>query len=145
MSFLNLNTNLIRILSVLGLVIALAFLLDSTDYSLISKPDEILFEIFIFSNVASPYLLSFILSFKMPRNITCKKYFTALVIFTVVGGLLLYLDGLIIEPDAQSALLFVFIPLYQLAVIGISYAITSTVGGNSQKKPSDGSKVKIAE
>lgn len=124
------ETQLIRALSMLGGVIALGFVLPIGEHGR-RKFNEILFDVFMLFPVFTPYILSFLLSFKMPEGTTARKIFAGFVALAVVGGLLIYLDDLVIEPGAQSGFSFLVIPWYQLAVIGISYAFTFTI---SKKK-----------
>ena len=55
----------------------------------------------------------------------------------VVGfGVFVLVEGFIVNPEAQSALAFVVLPLYQLAGVGVLIIVIRSVGGRASRRGS---------
>jgi hypothetical protein len=71
----------------------------------------------------SPYLIVARLARAFRHDVTKSRVLLAVALLVTVPAVWIYVQGFFVEPDAQSALLFVFVPIYQLfagAVAGIA-------------------------
>ncbi|MGE0373477.1 MAG: hypothetical protein AB7Q01_16580, partial [Gammaproteobacteria bacterium] len=68
----------------------------------------------------SPYAWFYFSSYWQKRHPRLIRWRLALALMLGVGGLCLYVDAVFIHLDAQGALVFLFIPLYQWVGIGLS-------------------------
>jgi len=79
--------------------------------------------------IVSPYLPLFL--FGRRRVNLARSAISSVLTVTVIGfASLVYFDGFFTHLDAQSALLFIFVPLYQWVIIlvgGIIYLIVAVV------------------
>ena len=72
--------------------------------------------------IASPFALLLIPAV-LAHSVRAQLVVLVVAAILAVGGLLLYWDSMFVHIDAQGALVFLFIPLYQLV------AVTITLGG----------------
>lgn len=71
----------------------------------------------------SPYLVIARLSRALSHDAVKSRVLLGVAILVTAPALFFYVMGLVIEPDAQSGLLFVFLPIYQFiagAVAGMA-------------------------
>jgi predicted permease len=62
----------------------------------------------------SPYLVVARLARAFRHDVTKSRVLLAVALLVTVPAVWIYVQGFFVEPDAQSALLFVFVPIYQL-------------------------------
>ena len=71
----------------------------------------------------SPYLVLARLARSFARDVVKSRVLLGVALLVTVPAVWFYILGFLIEPDAQSALLFVFLPIYQFiagAVAGMA-------------------------
>lgn len=71
----------------------------------------------------SPYLVLMRLARAFAADPVKSRVLLAVALLVIVPAIWFYVQGFLVEPDAQSALLFVFLPIYQFilgAVAGMA-------------------------
>lgn len=71
----------------------------------------------------SPYLVMARLARRFGRDVVKSRALLAVAILVTAPAIFFYVMGFLVEPDAQSGLLFVFLPIYQFlagAVAGMA-------------------------
>lgn len=71
----------------------------------------------------APYLVIARLARKIGRDVVKSRALLAVALLVTAPAIFFYVMGFLIEPDPQSGLLFVFLPIYQLlagAVAGMA-------------------------
>jgi hypothetical protein len=71
----------------------------------------------------SPYLVLARLARGLKHDVAKARVLLIVALIVTVPAVWLYVQGFLVEPDAQSALLFVFVPIYQFiagAVAGLA-------------------------
>jgi len=53
---------------------------------------------------------------------------TAVMVLICLGGVAVVFDAVFVHPDAQSGLVFLFLPFYQWAIIGLLELVLALVG-----------------
>ncbi|MEE9523684.1 MAG: hypothetical protein V3V59_02920 [Thermodesulfovibrionales bacterium] len=75
----------------------------------------------------SPYCFMTISHYLLINNNKQSIVFLVSSILIILFGMFIYYDGFFIHIDAQSALLFIFIPLYQWIGCGISLGLAKLI------------------
>ena len=68
----------------------------------------------------SPYLVLARLARGFKRDVAKSRVLLIVTLLVTVPAVWFYVQGFLVEPDAQSALLFVFLPIYQFIVGAVS-------------------------
>jgi hypothetical protein len=76
----------------------------------------------------SPYGFLIISSYLLVNNTKQSVVLLICSILIILFGMVIYYDGFFIHIDAQNALLFIFIPLYQWIGCGISLGLAKLTG-----------------
>lgn len=64
----------------------------------------------------SPYLVIARLARRLAHDVVKSRALLAVAILVTAPAIFFYVMGFLVEPDAQSGLLFVFLPIYQFLV-----------------------------
>jgi hypothetical protein len=71
----------------------------------------------------TPYLILIFANKHFMKTKIAKTLTSSAIAITVVGGLFIYYDAFYVHLDAQNALLFIFLPVYQNILVLILFVI----------------------
>jgi len=85
-----------------------------------------------------PYLILIFSNKHFTKSKTAKPLISLAIAITVAGALFIYYDAFYVHLDAQNALLFIFLPVYQNILAAILSAIAAGLQSNSKKTGKSG-------
>ena len=81
----------------------------------------------------SPYALLVVLA----RRASGRRYWSAVLAASasvvLAFGLYFFWLGFVAQPDPQSGLLFILVPIYQLAYVGVLFVVSMLLNGGSRQ------------
>lgn len=85
----------------------------------------------------SPYAVLFALARRSSASGSWPILLPVCILTTMLFGLYFFWQGFFVQPDPQSGLLFIFLPFYQLAFVGVVFvigALTKAWSGRARER-----------
>ncbi|MBI3344438.1 MAG: hypothetical protein HY028_06250 [Gammaproteobacteria bacterium] len=85
----------------------------------------------------SPYAALFVLARRVAASGPWLIVLPICALATMLFGLYFFWQGFFVQPDPQSGLLFIFLPFYQLAFVGVVFvigALTKAWSGRARER-----------
>lgn len=108
-----------QVLAVLGAALTVGIALYAAQGA---ESSTLLFLILVLLWACSPYAALLFLARRTSSGPWCIAL-PICVLATMLFGLYFFWQGFFVQPDPQSGLLFVFLPFYQLAFVGVVFVI----------------------
>lgn len=109
-----------QVLAVLGAVLTLGIAIYAAQGA---ETRTLPFLILVLLWACSPYAALFVLARRTSSGGPWPIVLPVCVLATMLFGLYFFWQGFFVQPDPQSGLLFVFLPFYQLAFVGVVFVV----------------------
>ena len=121
-------------LALLGAILTLGFAIYAAQGA---ESGTLPFLILVILWACSPYAVLFVLARLSSASGPWPFLLPVCTLATMLFGLYFFWQGFFVQPDPQSGLLFIFLPFYQLAFVGVIFvvgALTKAWSGRARER-----------